>query len=251
MTTKLIAAAALATVAATAACTAKPRGAAGGSGPGAVQLWPGLGVASAADIPNELKAAWANGTFVLRDDRLPGRHQRSLATCAELVGVSEGDLRIDPGWERYVLLEKFIRCDVLDALTRARPSRGSYLRDVIESNDPGALLPATVSPVGDATASAPSSAPSSAVSWRATDPTLTFDRAGGRPGYQELIVGGAFRGRLSWWAAGDLDGDGIEDAVLFSNLAPTTGKHPSNVMRAFVLTRRQANGPVTVTRQFP
>jgi hypothetical protein len=238
MTTKLIAVA-LATLAATGACTSKAhRGA-----DIAVQVWPGVAVASVADLPNEWKAGWTNGTLLLREDRLPGRRKRSLASCADLAGVGEGDVRAEVDWERDIVREKVVRCAVLEALMRARPARVSYLRDVIQSDDPGGLLPAAVSPVRDARANA--------TSWRATDPTLTFDRAGGRPGYQELIVGGAFRGRLSWWATGDFDGDGIEDAILFSNLTPTVGRDARNSMRAFLVTRRQAGGPVVVTRQFP
>ena len=83
---------------------------------------------------------------------------------------------------------------------------------------------------------------------RGLDPTLTFDRTGARAGYQELVVGGAYRGRLTWWAAGDFDGDGIEDVLMFSNLATVAANAP-NVMRAFVLTRKQAGGPVSVVRQ--
>jgi hypothetical protein len=243
MTTKLMAVA-LATVAAT-ACTSKSRraGVADVGTAGAVQVWPGLAVASAADVSNEWKAGWTNGTFFLRDEKLPERRKRTVASCAELAGVSEGDVRVGLEWERYIVREKLIRCAVLDALMRARPSRVSYLRDVIQSDDPGALLPATVSPLQDA--------PASAASWRATDPTLTFDRAGGRPGYQELIVGGAFRGRLSWWAAGDFDGDGVEDAFLFSNLAPAAARDAPNVMHGFLVTRRQAGGPVTVIKRLP
>jgi len=240
MTAKLIGAALVAAVA-TAACTSKSRHGAGSDV--AVQVWPGLAVASLAEVPNEWNAGWTNGTFFLKDDKLPGRHHRSLTNCAGLAGVGEDDVLLGADWQRYVLREKLIRCAVLDALLRARPARASYLREVIQADDPGALLPATVSPV--------QGAPGAASSWRATDPTLTFDRAGSRAGYQELIVGGAFRGRLSWWAAGDFDGDGIEDAVLFSNLSPTAVKDAPNMMRGFLVTRRQASGPVTVIKEFP
>ena len=103
-------------------------------------------------------------------------------------------------------------------------------------------------------ASAPAADPSltasgSFRSWRASNPTLTFDRTGARAGYQELVVGGTYRGRLTWWAAGDFDGDGVEDVVMFSNLAPTTAANAPNVMRAFVLTRKQSGGPVTLVEQ--
>jgi hypothetical protein len=235
----------LAMVAAVAGCTSRSRRIAvadGGIGR-AVEVWPGLALASIADLPNEWKAGWTNGTLLLRDDKFPGRRQRSLSSCADLAGVSEGDIRVGLDWEREIVREKLIRCAVLNALMRARPARVSYLRDVILSDDPGASLPAAVSPGGDPTATA--------ASWRATDPTLTFDRAGGRPGFQELIVGGAFRGRLSWWAAGDFDGDGIEDAVLFSNLVSTAASDAPNVKRGFLVTRRQAGAPVTVIKRFP
>jgi hypothetical protein len=242
MTTKL---SAVVLAMAVAGCTSRSRRIAGWDGgtDGAVEVWPGLALASIADLPNEWKAGWTNGTLLLRDDKFPGRRQRSLSSCADLAGVAEGDVRVGLDWEREIVREKLIRCAVLSALMRARPARVSYLRDVILADDPGALLPAAVSPGRDPPATAPS--------WRATDPTLTFDRASGRPGYQELIVGGAFRGRLSWWAAGDFDGDGIEDAILFSNLASTAVTDAPNVKRAFLVTRRQPAAPLTVIKRFP
>src|SRR5439155_21155147 len=103
-----------------------------------------------------------------------------------------------------------------------RPARASYIRDLVEAADPGNLLPAAVSPAAAPDAgAAPVMPPGAGGSWRSSDPTLTFDGAGARPGYHEFIVGGAYRGRVGWWATGDFDGDGLEDAVLFLNLAPT------------------------------
>jgi len=221
--------------------------------PSVVQVWPGMEVATVADIPNELAAPWKNGTFFLKGDGTSTHANRPLASCADLTGVSENDVRLGFEWERYSLREKLIRCSALVLVRTARPARVSYVRDLVSASDPGDVLPAAVAP---AIRSAPkpgsvaaSDAPPAAGSWRGIDPTLTFDSTGARAGYEELVVGGAYRGRLTWWAAGDFDGDNIEDVLMFSNLAPTAVANAPNVIRAFVLTRKQAGGPVTVVKQ--
>ncbi len=246
---------ALAAAIAAGACSARshPKAAVESAAP-RVQVWPGMEVASVADIPGAWAAPWTNGTFFLKDDKLPAHAARRLARCANLAGVSEGDVRLSLEWERYSLREKLLRCGALAEVAKAHPARVSHVRDLVSMNDPGDVLPAAVSPAAAAPAKAadPAAAASpltASASWRARDPTLTFDRGGARPGYQELVVGGAYRGRLTWWAAGDFDGDGVEDVVMFSNLAPTAAANAPNVMRAFVLTRKQAGGPVTIVKE--
>lgn len=247
---------ALVTAIAASACNARsPRTPVADSGtPSEVRVWPGMEVATAADIPNEWGAPWKNGTFFLKGEKLPTHGARRLASCADLAGVSESDVRLTLEWERYSLREKLIRCGALAEVRNAHPARVSYVRDLVSMDDPGDVLPAAVAPAAD-TLPKPAQALATDTSftatrvWRAIDPTLTYDRTGARAGYQELVVGGAYRGRLTWWAAGDFDGDGVEDVVMFSNLAPTAAANAPNVMRAFVLTRRQAGGPVTVVKQ--
>ena len=222
--------------------------------PGEVQVWPGMEVATVADIPHEWVAPWKNGTFFLKDERVRPHRPQRLASCADLSGVSESDVQLTLEWERYSLREKLLRCGALAEVKSAHPARVSYVRDLASMDDPGDQLPAAVSPAAGmlpkpAAAPEADASPTASRSWRSLDPTLTFDRTAARAGYQELIVGGTYRGRLTWWAAGDFDGDGVEDVVMFSNLAPTTATNAPNVMRAFVLTRRQAGGPVTVVRQ--
>jgi hypothetical protein len=248
---------ALVTALAVTACSARSRRAPGTDPgtPSEVQVWPGMEVATVADIPNEWVAPWKNGTFFLKN--LSPHRPESIASCADLAGVSESEVRLSLEWERYSLREKVIRCGALAEVRNARPARVSYVRDLVSSDDPGGVLPAVVSPsveILPKPASAPAADPSltasgSSRSWRASDPTLTFDRSSARAGYQELVVGGSYRGRLTWWAAGDFDGDGAEDVLMFSNLAPTAAANAPNVMRAFVLTRKLAGGPVTVVKQ--
>jgi hypothetical protein len=211
-----------------------------------VQLWPGITEeTSPSDLSTAWTAPWLNGSFVLKEDQLPGHGVRLLTSCADLEGVAETDVRLGPGWEHYNFREKSVRCRVMARMRTAHAARVGYARDLVESDDPGDLLPAAVAPAEGAAVAA-------ARSWRAVDPTLKFGREGARGGYHELVVRGAYRGRLTWWGAGDFDGDGIEDVVMFSNLAPGGGGggDPPNVMRAFILTRRSPGGPVTIVESF-
>jgi len=211
-----------------------------------VQLWPGITEeTSPGDLSTAWTSSWLNGAFSLKDGVLPDHPIRRLTSCADLEGVAENDVVLSRGWEHYNFREKFVRCRVMSRLRTARAARVGYVRDLVELDDLGDVLPAGVAPVLGPDAKTHS--------WRAADPTLKFDREGARGGYHELIVHGAYRGRVTWLAAGDLDGDGIEDVVLFSNLARSSegpGATLDNIIRAFALTRRQPGGAVSIVEQF-
>jgi hypothetical protein len=213
---------------------------------GRVQVWPGITEETTpSDLTKAWSAPWLNGDFDLKDYKVSPHRVREIASCAQMMGITENDVLLGPAWEHYNFREKSIRCRVMARVMTARPAPVGYARDLVASDDPGDLLPAAVAP-------APGASGVEARSWRAADPTLKFDRSGARAGYHELIVGGAYRGRLTWWAAGDVDGDGIEDVVMFSNLAPTGdgASDAPNIIRAFVLTRKQPGGPVTIVQRF-
>ena len=224
-----------------------PPSAAATDAPGPIVVWPGMNVSSASALPKARTAPWDNGSFLLKDGKLPEHKVRRIASCADLAGVAEDDVVIGHAWERYDFRGESIRCRVIAALIAAHPSRTGFVRDLVFADDPGGLLPAAVGPT-------PVPATSPARTWRAAEPTLTLDRDGARPDHHEVIAHGPFNGRLTWWAAADFDGDGIEDIVLFSNLTPSRTSAPSAdtdaVMRAFVLTRRQAGDPVTILERF-
>jgi hypothetical protein len=203
-----------------------------------VAVWPGLVESGTDDLALGWTAPWMNGTIVLKEGHAPARAERSLINCAALDGVQESDVQLGPQWERDIFKEKSIRCRALALVRRATTPRVSYLTDVVSSNDPGDVLPGSLSPglveKGETR------------SWRAVDPTLSFDRAAARSSYRELVVRGKHEGRLTWWASGDLNGDGVTDALLFLDLARTADLNAPNVIRAFVITRRRPRGRVTI-----
>lgn len=204
--------------------------------PRGVDVFPGLIESGSDDLAVGWTAPWLNGTIVTKVG------QRRLVNCADLEGVKETDVQLGPQWERDGFREKSIRCRALALVRRATAPRVGYLADLISSNDPGDVLPASLSP-----------GPSKhrlARSWRAADPKLSFDRAAARPNYRELVVRGPYEGLLDWWATGDFDGDGVADAVLFLNLTPSRDLNAATIMRGFVVTRRQAGGPVSVVERF-
>jgi hypothetical protein len=206
--------------------------------PAGVEVWPGLIESGSTDLAVGWTAPWLNGTIVLKEGHAGGRADRRLVNCADLEGVRETDVELGPQWQRDDFKEKSIRCRALALVRRATAPRVGYLAQVVSSNDPGDLLPAALSPGA--------AKPGQTGSWRAADPTLSFDRATARANYRELVVRGAYQGRLIWWASGDFNGDGVADAVVFLNLARSADLNAPNVMRAFVLTRRQPAGAVTV-----
>jgi hypothetical protein len=204
--------------------------------PRGVDVYPGLIESGSDDLAVGWTAPWLNGTIVSKDG------QRHLVNCADLQGVKEADVQLGPQWERDGFREKSIRCRALALVRRATAPRVGYLADLVGSNDPGDVLPAALSPEA--------SKHREARSWRAADPKLSFDRAAARPNYRELAVRGKYEGLLDWWAMGDFDGDGVADAALFLNLTPSGDPNAPNIIRGFVVTRRQAGGPVTVVERF-
>jgi hypothetical protein len=208
-----------------------------------IEIWPGLAEGSSDDLALAWTAPWLNGTFLLKEGHGGRRVDRRLASCADLDGIREADVQLGPAWEHENFTGQSIRCRALARTRRATAARAGYLADVIASGDPGDVLPAVLAPPALVR-------PSGARSWRAVDPTLAFDRTGARPDHRELVVRGAYRGRMTWWASGDFDGDGVADALVFLNLARTAHPDAPNVMRAFVVTRRQPRGPVEVLEKF-
>jgi hypothetical protein len=206
------------------------------------EVWPGLVEGTPDDLALAWRAPWLNGTFVLKEGRLPDRADRRLLSCADLDGIQADDVQLGPAWERYNFTEKSIRCRALALTRRAAAAPVGYLDDVVSSNDPGDVLPAALAPAARPTAN-------QSGSWRSVDPSVTFDRAAARADHRELVVGGTYRGRMTWWASGDFNGDRIADALVFLNLARTSNPDAPNIMRAFVLTRRQPHGPVTILQQ--
>jgi len=220
---------------------APPPAAAPDSSARGVDVWPGLVETGSGDLEAGWTAPWLNGTIVLKEGHGSRRADRHLINCADLEGVQESDVQLGPQWERDNFKEKSIRCRALALVRRATTPRVGYLSDVVSSNDPGDVLPAALSPAA--------ANKDSGGSWRAADPKLSFDRAAARANYRELVVRGANEGRLTWWASGDFDGDGVQDALVFLDLSSSANPNAPDVIRAFVLTRRQAGGPVTVLQR--
>ncbi|OJH34191.1 hypothetical protein BON30_44520 [Cystobacter ferrugineus] len=209
-----------------------------------VQVLPGLEVISK---PEEAAAAlrreWPQ-TYTLMEGRLPQRKARELRRCTDIEGVDVNDVDVITQQETEVVQLQFLQCRVMKALTTARPSRTSHVRELLTMKSPGEVLPAAMAPeFGEA---APDKAQErQGKSWSATEPELHFEpRTGERNAFSLEVTGRDTLGLLEWWATGDFNGDGQEDVIAYRAMSPRGGSLTD--IAAFVLTRSQPQGVLQI-----
>ncbi|ATB42329.1 hypothetical protein CYFUS_007807 [Cystobacter fuscus] len=209
-----------------------------------VQVLPGLEMISK---PEEAAAAlrreWPQ-TYALMEGRLPQKKARELRRCTDIEGVDANDVDVVTQQETEIVQLQFLQCRVLKALTTARPSRTSQVREILKLKSPGDVLPAALAPeFGEA---APDKARErQGKSWSATEPALHFEpREGERNAFSLEVTGQDTFGLLEWWATGDFNGDGQEDVIAYRAMSPRGGSLTD--IAAFVLTRSQPQGVLQI-----
>jgi hypothetical protein len=152
---------------------------------------------------------------------------------------------VDTAALEYTLL----RCRGLALAAKAKPARVSFVRDVLAAAEPGDALPADLAlAISREEAAAVKRASRAGRSWRALDKKLSFaetpadERARRMLRFQGDGVGGV----LEWWAAGDVDGDGMEDLLVHRVGGPDGGT--LQVLDLFVLTRTTPKGVLRVIK---
>jgi len=211
-----------------------------------IQVLPGLETISK---PGEAAAAssrkWSH-PYRIREGELPQRKERTLRRCTDLEGVGVNDVDVITQQDTEALQVQFLQCRVLKALTQARPSRTSQVRELLTMKSPGEVLPVALAPTffGEEDPSI-ARAREQGLSWKAVEPELHFDtRPGDRNAFSLEVTGRETMGLLEWWATGDFNGDGQEDVLAYRAMSPKGGSMTD--IAVFVLTRSQPQGVLQI-----
>ena len=203
-----------------------------------VQYSPRLKVSSRQELEERLHAPFAEGVA----------HPAGVSNCVQLL-ERRGRTPQTKGSDRLAQAERstVADCLVLQELWNAQPARSSYLHGLPWKAAPlWPLLPPqlaiTVSAESERAARA---AAGRGQTWRDFDSSAAAET--GTKGPDEIVVTGkGFLERLILWGRGDFNGDGFEDLLVQSLDTLTEGTYRNT--RLFVLTRRTANGPLSLVR---
>jgi len=203
-----------------------------------VVVWPPLGIASAADATNELAKTWEDGYRTKKD--------HSIRRCSDIGRAKPDDLAVQSDGEFYRAIDAWLRCRALEVIAQGKPAARSYVRELASMKDPGALLPPALAlEIVKGDVARQQSATLAGKSWRVFAKKLRF-ASDDRP--QEFrVIGHDFGGNLYWWAAGDFDGDGFDDIIVYRSLWPEGGSLVET--KAFVLTRTTPDGVLKVVKK--
>jgi hypothetical protein len=209
-----------------------------------VQVLPGLeAISKPGEAAAALRREWSH-PYELMEDRLPQRKARKLRRCTDIEGVDVNDVDVVSQQETELVQFQFLQCRVMKALTTARPSRTSQVREILKLKSPGDVLPATMAPeFGEAQPD--KTRERQGQSWSATEPELRFEpRTGERNTFSLKVTGQDTFGLLEWWATGDFNGDGQEDVIAYRAMSPRGGSLTD--IAVFVLTRPQPQGVLQI-----
>jgi len=202
-----------------------------------VQYSPRLNVSSRQQLEQRLHAPFAEGVA----------HPAGVSNCVQLL-EQRGRASQAKGSDRQVQAERstMAECLVLQELWSAKPARSSHLHDLPWDARVLTLLPPQLAiSVSAESERAASAAAGRGQNWSDFDASVTA--AAGAKGPDEIVVNGrGFLERLILWGRGDFNGDGLEDLLVQSLDALTEGTYRNT--RLFVLTRRTADGPLSLVR---
>ena len=196
-----------------------------------VHYSPQLKVSSRQQLDQRLHASFDEGTA----------HPPGVSNCVQLLDRrSHSSQSQASGREAQAERSTLADCMILDQLWRAKPSRSSYLSDLVWNERVLTLLPPqlAITPATEMERAA-SAAAAQGQNWAAFDPSITAAPSSKGPD-RVVVTGNGFSEQLILWARGDFNGDGIEDLLVQSLDTLTQGTYRNT--RLFVLTRRAPNG---------
>jgi hypothetical protein len=220
-----------------------------------LRLLPGAVVKTMNELEDTLTHSWAaagQATFTVRTGRKKGRWFK-IGNCDEIgkIDAKATDTRPADAWDALNAVSRW--CRALAAIKRAAPAKHSFLADVLRAKNPAPYLPASVVDIvnageeaeGDPDVEASKKAHAS-VSWAKLDPALkladvqTKDRI--------RFEGKDYLASVSYYAAGDFNGDGIEDVLAEVSIRPFDASQGDGAF--FILTRTNPKGLLTIIETF-
>jgi len=210
--------------------------------------WSGdLKLASLSSIDEALAQPLRDSIDVVMQDQ----SVRTIKTCKDLLAVSKAKFDLPPDhqsdidWE--ALTSASIRCFALDALRAAKPATSSYVGWFRFSQAGVAKLPAGLAmPSGENEDKAIAKAEKKCKPWGKYDPRLKLHVDGTDDGQ---VSGDGWAGRVTVYARGDIDGDGIEDLMVYRYAKLNEGSE--NDETVFIITQTSEKGCPHVVRRFP
>ncbi|MGA3236191.1 MAG: hypothetical protein ABSG03_07810 [Bryobacteraceae bacterium] len=205
------------------------------SGGFAVQLSSRLNASSQSDLDQQLTAAFTEGTA----------HPANVRNCVEMLalGARGAGSTADP--EYLQQRSTLVQCTVLQALRGAKPASSSFVAALKWDESILPLLPPQLAiNVSDESIRAADAAAKANKSWADIDKTAT---AGADGPDRVMVKGEGFIVRLILWGRGDLNGDGVQDLLVQTLDTLTEGTY--RYTRLFILTRKSADGKLSVVRE--
>jgi hypothetical protein len=205
------------------------------SGDYAVQLSSRLNVSSQSDLDQRLQAAFSDGTA----------HPAGVRNCVEMLALGARGAGSTAGRDYLEQRSTLVECTIFQQLRRAAPARSSFVAALKWDGGILPLLPPQLAiNVSNENTRAAEAAAAAGRSWADTDKTASAsvdapDRV--------IVKGDAFIVRLILWGRGDLNGDGVQDLLVQTLDTLTEGTFRNT--RLFILTRRSADGRLSVVRQ--
>jgi hypothetical protein len=201
-----------------------------------VQLGSGLNASSQSELNRRLSAAFTEGTA----------HPDGVNNCSDWLArrrrlpASEAT-----GPDAQAQKSTLVDCLVLQELRSAAAARSSHVADLNWDEHLMPLLPPQLAiTVSDEAVRAAKAAAARGRAWADVDKTATASADGSD---RIVVKGDGFVERLILWGRGDFNRDGRQDLLVQSVDRLTEGTYRN--MRLFVLTRRNANGKLSVVRQ--
>ncbi len=207
----------------------------GQSGVYGVQLSSRLNVSSQSDLGQQLSAAFTAGTA----------HPANAANCAQMLALGARGAGATAGPDYLQQRSTLVQCAILQELRGARPANSSFVAGLKWDESILPLLPPQLAiNVSNENIRAAGAAAKANKSWADTDKTAT---ASTDAPDRVIVKGQGFIVRLILWGRGDLNGDGVQDLLVQTLDTLTEGTY--RYTRLFILTRRSADGKLSVVRE--